>query len=119
MYKQKYKIYSNKNKNKKTWSTGLKQTIQMTKSPLMRLSADDQKGLNFSKASFLVPLDEKFRDCLFSYLDQKLHVKIKFSVQMILIDSVLNEPAIHQSSMDRPCDELTRDGLPRIVVHSK
>jgi hypothetical protein len=31
-----YKICSNKNKNKITWSTGLKKTIRMTKSPLTR-----------------------------------------------------------------------------------
>jgi hypothetical protein len=31
-----YEMYSKNNKNKITWSTGLKQTIRMTKSPLTR-----------------------------------------------------------------------------------
>jgi hypothetical protein len=56
-----YKIYSNKNKNKITWSTGLKQTIRMTKSPLTRHSIillQTPMTETFSRQSRLQPIPE-------------------------------------------------------------
>jgi hypothetical protein len=56
-----YKIYSNKNKNKITWSTGLKQTIQMTKSPLTRhgiILLQTPMTETFSRQSRLQPIPE-------------------------------------------------------------
>jgi hypothetical protein len=56
-----YKIYSNKNKSKITWSTGLKQTIRMTKSPLTRhgiILLQTPMTETFSRQSRLQPIPE-------------------------------------------------------------
>jgi hypothetical protein len=56
-----YKNYSNKNKNKITWSTGLKKTIWMTKSPLIRhgiILLQTPMTETFSRQSRLQPIPE-------------------------------------------------------------